>query len=53
MKGHVEITYSDGGKYKGEYANGKRNGLGALEQPDKCKYEGYFENDLYQGKGRL
>ena len=36
------------GKYVGEFLNGNYHGYGKT-----CNYEGFFENNLYEGKGTL
>ena len=33
--------------------NGKRHGLGKQIWPDNSLYEGYWANDMANGKGRL
>ena len=44
------FTYGDGGKYVGEWWDGKRNGQGTLTA-NGVKYVGEFRNDRRHGQG--
>jgi hypothetical protein len=46
-----EELYIDGGKYVGEFKDGKRNGTGTYTFPDGEKYVGEFKDDKYNGTG--
>jgi hypothetical protein len=43
----------DGSKYIGQFLNGVRSGKGKQVWPDFSLYEGYWENDKTNGRGRL
>ena len=47
------IDAKDGSLYLGEWHKGKKYGEGFLVWSNGSIYEGYFENDCLQGKGRL
>lgn len=52
--GEGEETLSDGSRFKGEYQQGKRNGLGILYGPDNSVvYRGEWRDDLQHGRGLL
>ncbi|EAR84709.1 protein kinase (macronuclear) [Tetrahymena thermophila SB210] len=38
-------------KYEGQWVNDKKDGFGILEYKSGNKYEGYFKNDCFNGKG--
>ncbi len=42
---------SDGGKYSGELAGGKRHGKGTYEYPNGNRYEGLWQRGAKHGKG--
>lgn len=44
MEGKGEMTWSDGRKYNGDFANNKRNGFGIYTWPDGRKYEGHWKD---------
>ena len=44
---------SDGIKYEGGYALGKRNGFGRLEFPSGMVYEGEFFDNQPHGRGKM
>ena len=46
-------TDSDGGKYEGEWFEGKRHGKGTMTYESGDKYEGEWFKDEYHGKGTL
>ena len=46
------FTYGNGGKYVGEWRNGKRNGQGTFTT-NSDKYVGEFRNDRRHGRGTL
>lgn len=44
--------YDDGTRYIGNWNQlGQRHGVGHLLLPDKTRYDGCFENNLFSGKG--
>jgi hypothetical protein len=45
------MTYKNGDKYKGKWANDKREGDGMMEFAEGGKYEGAFANDSIVGNG--
>lgn len=45
-------SYGDGATYIGQYKGGLRHGWGSLIDKDGC-YEGYWQNDKFDGHGRL
>ena len=45
------IWTGDGGKYIGEWKDGKRNGQGTFTYPDGNKYVGEFKDDKKNGQG--
>ena len=49
----IEKYYDDGTYYRGTVKNGMRNGYGIFIYLDKSRYEGEWENDMRQGKGKL
>ena len=52
FNGFGEIEYSIGGKYLGEWKNGKRDGYGIVVFPDDgSTYEGEWKEGLPHGKG--
>lgn len=46
-----EITYPDGGSYKGEILNCKPNGVGVFNWANGDHYEGEVRNGTFHGKG--
>lgn len=53
LNGNAELMCkSDGSNYKGEWKNNKRHGFGILTTSNFI-YEGNFENNTKQGKGKL
>lgn len=40
-------------KYEGHIANGKKQGMGRLFENNQLVYEGGFDNDLFNGLGKL
>jgi hypothetical protein len=49
-QGNGKETFKDGSFYEGYYYKGKKK-YGKFEFSNKDKYEGFFENDLFHGKG--
>ena len=49
-QGNGKETFKDGSHYEGYYFKGKKK-YGKFEFKNKEKYEGYFDNDLFHGKG--
>ena len=49
-QGNGKETFKDGSYYEGYYFQGKKK-YGKYEFSNKDRYEGYFENDLFHGKG--
>ena len=47
----ILIYYSDGGKYTGDWFNGKRHGKGTFYYTGGDRYEGEFNEDSKTGKG--
>ena len=45
------LQYNNNDSYKGEFKHGKKHGYG-VEDTKTVHYEGYFENDLYNGHGK-
>ena len=46
----IEI-WKDGSIYKGEYSEGKKNGIGVYSWSDGTKYEGMWKNNTFNGLG--
>ena len=44
-------TYRDGGKYDGDFVDGKMHGNGVFTWPDGEKYDGDYVDDKMHGKG--
>ena len=44
-------THKDGGKFVGEYKDGKKNGQGILSFPNGDRYDGEFKNNKPDGQG--
>lgn len=44
--------WKSGGKYEGNYENGRRNGNGTYSFPNGEKYEGGWENNVKSGPGK-
>jgi len=51
VKGPIEME--NGVRYYGQFNNGMRNGLGKQVWPDFTLYEGFWQDDLQSGRGRL
>ncbi len=49
---HLCFTIAHQAAYIGQYAEGKRCGLGYLIMPDGGLYEGYFKADKFDGQGQ-
>lgn len=49
--GYGTLSFVDGSKYAGKFANGLCSGLGVLTFPDGSLYEGEFQNGKYHGHG--
>ena len=49
-QGNGRETFKDGSFYEGYYLKGKKK-FGKFVFKNKDKYEGYFENDLFHGRG--
>ncbi|CAF4002358.1 unnamed protein product [Rotaria sp. Silwood1] len=47
----LECQYSDGGRYQGEFRNGKRHGYGVYYYPNKEEWAGKWLNDQTNGRG--
>jgi len=47
------ITYPLGGKYVGEFKDGKRDGQGVHTYPSGSKYVGEFKDGKYNGQGTI
>ncbi|MDP7096835.1 MAG: MORN motif precursor, partial [Candidatus Poseidoniia archaeon] len=45
-------TFPGGGKYEGEFKDGKKNGQGTRTWSDGSKYVGKFKDGLPNGKGK-
>ena len=41
------MTWADGGKYVGEFKDGKKHGQGTLTSPDGTVRYGIWENDKF------
>ena len=53
VNGQGTYTYGDGGKYVGEWKDGKRNGRGRETHPDGAIYVGEFKDGEQHGQGTL
>jgi hypothetical protein len=53
VNGEGAKSYASGGKYVGQFRNGKYNGQGTLIWPDGGKYVGQFWDGKYSGQGTL
>ena len=52
--GDGTLVFSKGGVYKGEWYHGKMSGYGILYYSSgKVAYEGYWKDDLFEGKGQI
>jgi hypothetical protein len=49
--GQGTMTLADGGKYVGEFRDGKLHGQGTMTRPDGGKHEGVFRDGFFLGKG--
>lgn len=45
------LSYPDGGRYEGQWSNGKEQGQGVRTWKDGTRYEGEWQNGIAQGKG--
>eukprot|EP00051_Salpingoeca_urceolata_P035801 m.31412 g.31412 ORF g.31412 m.31412 type:complete len:147 (-) comp9741_c0_seq1:68-508(-) len=50
-EGFGVLTFADGSRYAGRFAQGLCHGFGSLSFPDNSKYEGEFANGKYNGFG--
>ena len=50
-KKDVIFTSPRGGKYEGEYKDGKRNGQGTFTYPDGTRYVGEYKDGMRSGLG--
>lgn len=51
--GNGQEYFTNGDIYRGEYQNGRFDGIGTYEwKIDSAVYEGYFKNGLRHGKGK-
>ncbi len=48
-----DMEHDDGGKYEGEFKDGKKHGQGALTFPDGRRFEGEFKDGKKHGQGAL
>ncbi|KAJ8025407.1 MORN repeat-containing protein 4 [Holothuria leucospilota] len=53
MARRAVYTYPDGEEYKGDWVDGKKQGLGQLTSPDGIQYTGGFDNGLFNDYGVL
>ena len=51
--GYKTIDYEGGGKYIGEWKDGKYHGQGTWTHPDTAKYVGEWKDGKFHGKGTL
>ena len=51
LEGFVEVSYLNGGKFKGSYRNHKRNGQGTFNFSDGYNYIGNWKNNKPNGLG--
>jgi hypothetical protein len=51
--GLATYTYADGGKYSGEFKDGKKDGRGSLLYANGNRYGGEWKDDKRSGKGTL
>jgi hypothetical protein len=49
--GPVICNYADGGKYQGEWQDGKRHGIGTYISPTGTRYEGEWKDNGASGHG--
>ena len=49
MNGEGILRFADGGKFKGNFKNGKREGVGIEERKDGTRFEGHFHNGMKDG----
>ncbi len=47
------MTYAYGGKYVGEFRDGKRTGQGSYTWPEGVVYDGEWQDSLRHGQGTL
>jgi len=53
FNGHGTCTFSNGGKYTGDFKDGKIHGMGIFYFSDGNKYIGHWNNEYREGKGRM
>ena len=56
VNGMVFLRWEDGSGYDGEWKDGLKHGKGVYHYPTTShilSYEGYFEDDKKQGKGKM
>lgn len=53
FKVHGPIEIEKGSRYYGQFSNAMRNGLGKQVWEDFTLYEGFWEDDQINGRGRM
>ena len=53
LLGQGTSTYPDGGKYEGEWEDGKQHGQGTYTYPNGSKYEGEWKDGRKHGQGTM
>ena len=49
--GYGRFIYSNGNYYEGQWVNGKKQGLGKLEDSSNCKiYDGFWHQSQFMGQ---
>ena len=51
--GEGKMLYADGGRYTGEFKNGKINGYGTFIYTDSSMYVGWWKDGYYNGEGTM